>query len=127
MTVADEPATPLPGAKMAPLPTERFATEPLPVSAPPLIVVVPPDHKWARRSAPMTAAELRQTPLVSRKSGWRLLLGTDEAAEDDADDGALQPCLYHDAHGRRRNIGGSRQQACDIVVFCLNDASVSAR
>jgi molybdate transport repressor ModE-like protein len=46
-----------------------------------LIVVVPPDHKWVRRSAPITVAELRQTPLVSRKSGWRLLLGADEAAE----------------------------------------------
>src|SRR6202012_1437172 len=51
-----------------------------------LIVVGPPDHKWARRSAPMTAAELRQTPLVSRKSGWRLLLGADEAAADGAGD-----------------------------------------
>jgi molybdate transport repressor ModE-like protein len=51
-----------------------------------LIVIVPPDHKWVRRSAPITVAELRQTPLVSRKSGWRLLLGADEAAEDDADD-----------------------------------------
>jgi molybdate transport repressor ModE-like protein len=47
-----------------------------------LIVVVPPDHKWVRRSAPITVAELRQTPLVSRKSGWRLLLGSDEGTED---------------------------------------------
>ena len=39
-----------------------------------LIVVVAPDHKWARRSAPISVAELRQTPLVSRKSGWRVLL-----------------------------------------------------
>jgi molybdate transport repressor ModE-like protein len=51
-----------------------------------LIVVVPPDHKWVRRSAPITVAELRQTPLVSRKSGWRLLLGADEAAADGAGD-----------------------------------------
>ena len=47
-----------------------------------LIVVVPPDHKWIRRSAPISVAELRQTPLVSRKSGWRLLLGANEAAQD---------------------------------------------
>jgi DNA-binding transcriptional LysR family regulator len=40
-----------------------------------LIVVVPPDHKWVRRSQPITAAELHQTPLVSRRSGWRYLLG----------------------------------------------------
>jgi molybdate transport repressor ModE-like protein len=47
-----------------------------------LIVVVPPDHKWVRRSAAITAAELRQTPLVSRKSGWRLLLGAEEPGVD---------------------------------------------
>lgn len=40
-----------------------------------LIVVVPPEHKWARRSAPLTAAELNQSFLVSRKSGWWHLLG----------------------------------------------------
>ncbi len=51
-----------------------------------LIVVVPPDHKWVRRSAPITVAELRHTPLVSRKSGWRLLLGADEAVHDAGDD-----------------------------------------
>lgn len=40
-----------------------------------LIVVVPPEHKWARRSAPLTATELNQSFLVSRKSGWWHLLG----------------------------------------------------
>jgi DNA-binding transcriptional LysR family regulator len=48
-----------------------------------LIVVVPPDHKWVRRSAPITVAELRQTPLVSRKPGWQLLLGADEPVDGD--------------------------------------------
>lgn len=48
-----------------------------------LIVVVPPDHKWVRRSAPITVAELRRTPLVSRKSGWRLLLGADDVVDGD--------------------------------------------
>jgi molybdate transport repressor ModE-like protein len=48
-----------------------------------LVVVVPPDHKWVRRSAPITVAELRQTPLVSRESGWRLLLGADEPLDGD--------------------------------------------
>jgi molybdate transport repressor ModE-like protein len=56
-----------------------------------LIVVVPPEHKWVRRSAPITVAELRQTPLVSRKSGWRLLLGTDEVVEGDQPAPAAHP------------------------------------
>ena len=58
-----------------------------------LIVVVPPDHKWVRRSAPITVAELRQTPLVSRKSGWRLLLGADEAAVNEDGD-HLEPAAH---------------------------------
>ncbi|GFG76483.1 putative HTH-type transcriptional regulator [Mycobacterium botniense] len=32
-----------------------------------LVIVVRPDHKWARRSAGVTAAELAQTPLVTRE------------------------------------------------------------
>lgn len=34
-----------------------------------LVVIVPPDHKWARRSKGVTAAELSQTPLVVREQG----------------------------------------------------------
>jgi molybdate transport repressor ModE-like protein len=34
-----------------------------------LIVVVAPDHKWARHRRPVTAAELSQAPLVTRESG----------------------------------------------------------
>ncbi|ORV96975.1 LysR family transcriptional regulator [Mycobacterium kyorinense] len=34
-----------------------------------LVVVVPPDHKWARRSGHVSAAELAQTPLVTREVG----------------------------------------------------------
>jgi molybdate transport repressor ModE-like protein len=56
-----------------------------------LIVVVPPDHKWVRRSAPITVAELRQTPLVSRKSGWRLLLGAEEPVDGDHPAPAAHP------------------------------------
>jgi molybdate transport repressor ModE-like protein len=56
-----------------------------------LIVVVPPDHKWVRRSAPITVAELRQTPLVSRKSGWQLLLGADELVDGDQPAPAAHP------------------------------------
>jgi len=40
-----------------------------------LVVVVPPEHRWARRSRPLTIAELNRTPLVSRKLGWWHLLG----------------------------------------------------
>ncbi|ABK69567.1 LysR family transcriptional regulator [Mycolicibacterium smegmatis] len=34
-----------------------------------LIVVVPPGHKWDRRSTPIGPAELNDTPLVSREAG----------------------------------------------------------
>ncbi|BBZ22422.1 LysR family transcriptional regulator [Mycolicibacter hiberniae] len=34
-----------------------------------LVVVVPPDHKWVRRSKPVSAAELSQTPLAVREQG----------------------------------------------------------
>jgi DNA-binding transcriptional LysR family regulator len=34
-----------------------------------LVVIVPAGHKWARRSAPITAAELSHTPLVTRELG----------------------------------------------------------
>lgn len=34
-----------------------------------LLVVVAPDHPWARRGAPLTVAELAATPLVAREAG----------------------------------------------------------
>jgi molybdate transport repressor ModE-like protein len=34
-----------------------------------LVLVVWPDHPWARRAHPVTARELRQTPLVNREQG----------------------------------------------------------
>lgn len=34
-----------------------------------LVIVVPPDHKWTRRSRVVSAAELAQTPLVTREVG----------------------------------------------------------
>lgn len=40
-----------------------------------VVVVVPPDHRWARRSTPVTLAELDRTALVSRRTGWRYLFG----------------------------------------------------
>ncbi|ORV87543.1 LysR family transcriptional regulator [Mycobacterium interjectum] len=34
-----------------------------------LVLIVPPDHKWAARQRSITAAELSQTPLVTREPG----------------------------------------------------------
>jgi DNA-binding transcriptional LysR family regulator len=34
-----------------------------------LVLIVPADHKWAHRQRPVTAAELSQTPLVTREPG----------------------------------------------------------
>ena len=34
-----------------------------------LVVIVPPDHKWVRRSRGLSASELAQTPLVTREVG----------------------------------------------------------
>ena len=34
-----------------------------------LVLIVPADHKWAQRRRPVTAAELSQTPLVTREPG----------------------------------------------------------
>ena len=34
-----------------------------------LVLIVPADHKWARRQRSVSAAELSQTPLVTRESG----------------------------------------------------------
>jgi DNA-binding transcriptional LysR family regulator len=42
-----------------------------------LIVVTAPDHAWSRRSSSLTAAELAQTPLVTREEGS----GTRDALE----------------------------------------------
>jgi len=34
-----------------------------------LVVIVPPDHKWARRTRSLSASELNETPLVTREAG----------------------------------------------------------
>lgn len=69
-----------------------------------LVLVVPPDHKWLRRSAPITAAELRQTPLVSRKSGWRLLLGAEEPVDDNEPEPAASPLEFASAAAVRAAV-----------------------
>ena len=70
-----------------------------------LIVVVAPDHKWARRSAPITVAQLRQTPLVSRESGWRLLLGAEEPDADGEQPGtAAHPLEFGSAAAVRAAV-----------------------
>ena len=60
-----------------------------------LVVVVPPEHRWARRSRPLSVAELDRTQLVSRKLGWWHLLGNvddpaDPVTRDDTDSGSLE-------------------------------------
>ena len=47
------------------------------VAADSLVIVVRPDHPWARRRRPVTASELAATPLVSREPGS----GTRQALE----------------------------------------------
>jgi molybdate transport repressor ModE-like protein len=69
-----------------------------------LVVVVPPDHKWVRRSAPISVAELRQTPLVSRASGWRLLLGADEPLDGDEPLPAAHPLEFASAAAVRAAV-----------------------
>ncbi len=56
-----------------------------------LVVVVPPEHRWARRSAPLSMAELDRTPLVSRKLGWWHLLGNLDGAGVPGDSDAMTP------------------------------------
>jgi DNA-binding transcriptional LysR family regulator len=34
-----------------------------------LVVIVPPNHKWARRARSLSASELSETPLVTREAG----------------------------------------------------------
>lgn len=44
-----------------------------------LLLVVPPDHPWARRRRPVDAAELGSTPLVVRESGSGTRVALDRA------------------------------------------------
>ncbi|ORW30479.1 LysR family transcriptional regulator [Mycobacterium paraense] len=60
-----------------------------------LVLIVPPDHKWAVRQRPITAAELSRTPLVTREPGS----GTRDA---------LTAAL-------RRALGESSQQAHPVL------------
>lgn len=53
-----------------------------------LVVIVPPDHKWARRSTGVSAAELGRTPLVTREPG---------SGTRDSLDTALRSALGQDA------------------------------
>lgn len=56
-----------------------------------LVLVVPPEHRWARRTAPLPVAELNRTQLVSRKLGWWHLLGDVDATEGLLDSDAMTP------------------------------------
>lgn len=52
-----------------------------------LVVVVAPGHRWARRRRPVTAAELADTPLVTRETGS----GTRSALERALRHGGVEP------------------------------------
>lgn len=56
-----------------------------------LVLVVPPEHKWARRSAPLPIAELERTQLVSRRLGWWHLLGNVDSDGAPLDADAMAP------------------------------------
>jgi DNA-binding transcriptional LysR family regulator len=60
-----------------------------------LVVIVPAGHKWARRSAPITAAELNHTPLVTRElgSGTRDFLSAALKEALGAEQGQVLPVL----------------------------------
>lgn len=60
-----------------------------------LVIIVPVGHKWARRSAPITPAELSQTPLVTREpgSGTREFLSTALTAALGSKKGQVPPVL----------------------------------
>lgn len=47
-----------------------------------LVVVVSPEHQWARRSAPLSAADLTTTPLVVREVGSGTRTTLDEALKN---------------------------------------------
>jgi DNA-binding transcriptional LysR family regulator len=67
-----------------------------------LVVVVPPDHKWARRTRSLSASELSQTPLVTREPGS----GTRDSL----------------AEALRRTLGESMQQAHPILELSSSAA-----
>ena len=49
-----------------------------------LVLVVHPRHPWAGRGTPVTAAELAETPLITREAGSGTRLALDEALGRDA-------------------------------------------
>jgi DNA-binding transcriptional LysR family regulator len=67
-----------------------------------LLVVVRPDHPWVRRRRPVDAAELNDTPLISREEGS----GTRDAL----------------AHALRRALGPQARQSAPIMSLSTTSA-----
>ena len=75
-----------------------------------LVVVVPPDHRWARRRAPLTPAELAATPLIARERGS----GTREVLEQ-----ALAEAVPAAAGGGHLTIGAALGSTQSIKAAVL--------
>ena len=67
-----------------------------------LVLITPPDHPWARRTRPVTAPELADTPLVTREEGS----GTREAL----------------THALRNVLGPRTRQAAPVMALSTTSA-----
>lgn len=83
-----------------------------------LVVIVRPDHKWARRAGSVSAAELAATPLVTRESGS----GTREFLSM-----ALRGVLGHDAELAAPMLELSSAAAVRSAVLAGAGAAVMSR
>lgn len=83
-----------------------------------LVVIVRPDHKWARRSAGVSAAELGQAPLVTRELG---------SGTRDFLDQALRTALGHDADLASPMLELSSAAAVRSAVLAGAGAAVMSR
>jgi DNA-binding transcriptional LysR family regulator len=75
-----------------------------------LVVVVPPDHRWARRRAPLSASELAATPMVVREHGS----GTREVLEQ-----AVAVASSHPGSTQRITVGAALGSTQSIKAAVL--------
>ncbi|MEB3032821.1 LysR family transcriptional regulator [[Mycobacterium] nativiensis] len=83
-----------------------------------LVVIVPPDHKWVRRSKGVSAAELSQTPLVVRELG---------SGTRDSLTAALRTVLGHDVEQARPALELSSSVAVRGAVLVGAGPAVMSR
>ncbi len=58
-----------------------------------MVLVVAPDHPWARRRSPVTAGELARTPLVTRERGSGTRDSLEHVLTDDAGEPMASPSV----------------------------------